>query len=364
MTVSAGGTGAITLGSAVSGYQAFAAGDDGKTFPYAIQDGTAWETGRGTYTHSGTSFARTSRTASSTGSALTVTTSAFLFVDMISTNGQNMDAAQQSVAPGGRLTLTSGTPVTTGDVTGATTVYYTPYVGNTISLWDGNWWQAIIFAEVSLALGTLTNNQCYDVFGFYNAGALNTEMLAWTNNTTRATTVTLQDGRYCKNGDKTRLYLGSFLTTSTTTTESSSTKRLLYNQYNQVPLALTVLDTTVHSYNGGARPWNNSSANAVQWLCGQTLSSLPLLCYSQTNDTNSSSSGFIVGSGLDSTTVMDNNYVYFFSSVGGTNLVFSSSSVNHYKNLAIGSHFSTALEQSVSAAWTANFVCLSSTYMG
>ena len=66
-TVSAGGTGALTLGAAVSGFQAFGAGDDGKTFPYSIQDGTAWETGRGTYTHSGTSFARTSRTASSTG---------------------------------------------------------------------------------------------------------------------------------------------------------------------------------------------------------------------------------------------------------------------------------------------------------
>ena len=72
------------------------------------------------------------------------------------------------------------------------------------------------------------------MFGFYNAGALNTELLAWTNNTTRATTVTLQDGRYCKNGDKTRLWLGSFLTTSTTTTEDSEINRLLFNMYNRV----------------------------------------------------------------------------------------------------------------------------------
>jgi hypothetical protein len=81
--VSAGGSGALTLGAAASGSQAFAAGDDGKLFPYVIEDGTAWETGYGTYTHSGTSFARTTRTASSTGSALTVTTSAYVLVDVI-----------------------------------------------------------------------------------------------------------------------------------------------------------------------------------------------------------------------------------------------------------------------------------------
>ena len=35
-TVSAGGSGALTLGSASSGYQAFAAGDDAKLFAYVL----------------------------------------------------------------------------------------------------------------------------------------------------------------------------------------------------------------------------------------------------------------------------------------------------------------------------------------
>lgn len=37
----------------------------------------------------------------------------------------------------GRLTLTSGTPVTTSDVTAATTIYFTPYKGNRIALCGG-----------------------------------------------------------------------------------------------------------------------------------------------------------------------------------------------------------------------------------
>src|SRR6185436_9706895 len=38
----------------------------------------------------------------------------------------------------GRLTLTSGTPVTTGDVTAATTLYFTPNGGNQIALYTGS----------------------------------------------------------------------------------------------------------------------------------------------------------------------------------------------------------------------------------
>jgi len=56
------------------------------------------------------------------------------------------------VPPGGRLTLTSGTPVTTSDVTAATSVYYTPYVGNKISLYNGWEWIFHEFSELSLSL--------------------------------------------------------------------------------------------------------------------------------------------------------------------------------------------------------------------
>ena len=66
-TTTTTGTGTITLGGAVSGFQSFAAIGDGNTTYYTIQDGTAgtWEVGIGTYTSSGTTLSRDTVLASS-----------------------------------------------------------------------------------------------------------------------------------------------------------------------------------------------------------------------------------------------------------------------------------------------------------
>lgn len=311
-SVSAGGAGALTLGAASSGYQAFGAGDDGKLFPYSIQDGTAWETGYGTYTNSGTSFARTARTASSTGSALTVSTSAFLWVDLVSNIAASMLIGAQGVRPGGHLTLTTGVPVTTSDVTGATSVFYTPYVSNVVSLWDGNLWMPVEFTEQTLALGTMTAGIGYDVFAFLNAGALNIEKLAWTSGTARATAVTLQDGRYCKSGDKTRLLVGSFYALTTTTTEDSAGgtttqvggKRLLWNMYNRVMRDAKVIDTTDSwAYTTNTiRQANGATGNKVETFVGLAEDGIEARALGIVFLTNNSSNAAKVGVGVNSTT--------------------------------------------------------------
>lgn len=73
----------------------------------------------------------------------------------------------------GRLTLTSGTAVTTSDVTGATAVYFTPYVGERICLYIADDFAAnrlayYAFPEFAGALGTLTADLPYDVFCFHD----------------------------------------------------------------------------------------------------------------------------------------------------------------------------------------------------
>ncbi len=141
-------------------------------------------------------------------------------------------------SPGGRLTLTTGNPVPAADATGTAIIYWTPYIHDGITLWDGTRWQFLRVAEKSVSITGLNSGRPYDVFGYINAGTLALEVLTWTNDTTRATAVTIQDGRYCKSGDKTRLYLGSFYTTGTATTEDSLINRYLWNLYNQVPRRL------------------------------------------------------------------------------------------------------------------------------
>ncbi|MEY5101242.1 MAG: hypothetical protein RJA36_3961 [Pseudomonadota bacterium] len=89
------GTGTITLGSAQSGYQSLASAYGANaTVDVVITDGTAWEVARNcTYTHSGTTLSRGTLEASSTGSALSLTSAAVVSVTLTADRARAHDAA-------------------------------------------------------------------------------------------------------------------------------------------------------------------------------------------------------------------------------------------------------------------------------
>lgn len=85
MTTATTGTGTVTLGAASSGYQSFADAGvaNGDTVRYVIEDGTAWEIGRGVYTASGTTLTRVVLESSNSDSAINLSGAAVVFVTAV-----------------------------------------------------------------------------------------------------------------------------------------------------------------------------------------------------------------------------------------------------------------------------------------
>lgn len=205
----------------------------------------------------------------------------------------------------GRLTLTSGTPVTTTDVTGAGTIYYTPFRGNRIATYSGSAWSVSTFTELSLAL-TLTSGKPYDVFVYDNSGTPALEVLVWTNDTTRATALTTQDGVLVKSGATTRRYVGTIYASGLNTTEDSFAKRYVWNYYNRVKRPMRVLEATnswTYSTNS-FRQANNAAANQLDFVYGFVEDSVSAFVVANASGSAGGTQAWS-SIGYDSTTVAD-----------------------------------------------------------
>jgi hypothetical protein len=188
---------------------------------------------------------------------------------------KQMPLTYQSFVCNGRLTLSSGNPVYD---TSSSTIYFTPYCGNKISLYNGTAWEVFSFTELSLALTGLTADKNYDIFVYNNSGTLTLERLAWTGDLERATALVLQDGVYVKSGATTRLYLGTFRATGSTTTTDTVTKRFVYNKYNKVARKF-LKRNSASAWNYNSTTWryaNNDSTQKVEYVIGDTDAYLQL----------------------------------------------------------------------------------------
>ncbi len=247
-----------------------------------------------------------------------------------------------------RLTLTSNTPVTTADVTAATTLYCTPYTGNTITVYDGSAWGPVAAGEMSIAIPSTTVTM-YDVFIYNNAGTGTLELTAWTNDTTRATALTTQDGIYVKTGATTRRFLGCIRTTGVSgQCEDSIAKRYVWNMYNRVPRYMKVMEATanwVYSTNT-IRQARATATNQLDFIRGLNEDNLIVLVQSTVN---AASALATVGVGIDSTTALSADCSYGF-----TGTVFAPA-VSHYVGLpGVGRRIAVWLE-SGSGAGTATW---------
>ena len=234
------------------------------------------------------------------------------------------------VAPGGRLTLTSATPVLTSDVTGATTLYYSPYVHNRIALYNGTGWTIEAFSELSQALSDASKSPAaaasdsnYDMFVWNDSGTLRcTRGPAWSSATARGTgagttelellhgvfvnKIAITNGPAAQRG----VYVGTIRTNGSTATPmvwkpaaasgGAACTLYVWNNYNRVRFTAVSRDNkdTWNYATGSFRSTDNSTNNRVHIVRGLQVDDAEVMAVgSAGNDLNIR---LMVGLGLDS----------------------------------------------------------------
>lgn len=237
--------------------------------------------------------------------------------------GASLDMLMQGIPPGGRLTLTTAVPVTTADVTGATTVYYTPHRSNRIMLYDGTQWIWRSFSEMSQATtdstkspAAVANNSNYDVFCWMDGSTMRaTRGPAWSSDTSRGTgagTTELEffEGKWVNkvaltNGPAARrgLYVGTIRSDGSAQINDSLARRHLFNTYNRAQRAMKAVDTT-DSWNyttATFRQANAAAGNQLDYVVGLAEDAV----HAEAAGLASNASGVetTLGIGVDSTSV-------------------------------------------------------------
>lgn len=375
MSTATTGTGTITLGSAVTGFLSFAqAGiSDGQVVWYAIKDGSNTELGYGTYTSSGTTLTRNVVTSTNSNAAINLSGSAEVAIT------PSALALQRIESPGGRLTLTTATPVLTSTTSAQTTVYYTPYLHRFVPLYDGTSFEMHdIGGELSQATtdatkspAACTTNSNYDVFVWLDGTTYRaTRGPAWSSDTSRGTgagttelervqgillnKVAITNGPAANRGT----YVGTIRTNGSSQVDfklgaaaAGGTAGFigLWNAYNRVECCAIVSDTgTSWTYNSTTpRAANASSGMRVSFVSGlaEDLASASYYCIATPG---TSADAGLLGIGYDVTNA-------FSGQPGYTPKANTGSALANYATQALGFHYMSACEASNNSGFTITF---------
>ena len=223
-----------------------------------------------------------------------------------------------------RVSVVSGLPVTSGDLTTQATLYLVPYNGDTISLYDGTNWKSVSASgtAVSLALGTSASGNVYDVYCFQNGAIPALELsTAWTTINARADAIQYVNGVPLKSGTLTRRFVGTVRMTGTGSTTDNAQYRYVWNWDNRVTRYMNYNDATSHNYNvtvgGTSQSWNNVlSGNTLAWLQGYAGLGANISIFTGTART--------AGTGLAQITTVTNNRLsdYVNTYVGATTTTY------------------------------------------
>ncbi len=277
----------------------------------------------------------------------------------------NASASTPSVPPPqGRLTPTSGTPVISADVISGTAVYYSPYLGNLIPIYNGSSMIPTEFSELTLTLASQhAVNQIYDVFVFSNSGVLTVVTgPAWTTATagsgargsgagttqlsrvkglwTNTVSMTGRNGATTYTiGANLATYVGSIFIDGTAAqvschvTYGQNRKHGVWNAYNREPITLQTGDgtaswnyttATIRASNNVPATWASASYNVGS---GTTCNGVIAFCglpdegvaVENTQAADGGSTGVFakIGIGVNSVTANSGTSGGFFTSPAG-----------------------------------------------
>lgn len=362
------GVSTINLGSAVSGFRDFTVFADGDTTHYLIVEGSNREVGIGTIGSTGTTLTRNT-ILWSTNSSTMIALSGTAVVGC----APLAQAISGVTSPQGRLTLTTATPVLTSTVSGATTVYYTPYVGQRVPLYDGySLSMADIGGELSQATtdatkspAACTTNSNYDLFVWSDSGTYRcTRGPAWTSDTARGTgagttelqringiltnKVAITNGPVANRGT----YVGTIRTNGSsqvdwilggTAAGGTPASLHLWNMYNGVDVTAEIFNS-VASYTWapgaatfrGAGGTNNMRASFVTGLQADAVRAT----YEAVGN---NSNAWMVGVGMDRSTGFDSSVFYGAGTTAGVAVA---------ERAWLGYHYAQAVEWTGSATST------------
>jgi hypothetical protein len=266
----------------------------------------------------------------------------------------------------------------TGDITGGTNIYYTPFHGEFVPLWNGTTWvMNDTGGELVQALNDTTKsptaavaNAIYDMFVWNDSGVIRcTRGPAWLNQTTRALQLQKVQGYLTNSASITNgpvinygVFVGTIMTDNNAlvtflqggqTPGSLQALISLWNMYNRIDWCGMISDTTTTwTYSTSAwRPVNNNPNVRATYVCG--LAEDPVVAAYEDLVYNTATgtvpvTGYI-GIGIDSTTVPSGLRGMSGNANSAALGIFANALANYNQIPGLGVHFIQALENANAA---------------
>jgi hypothetical protein len=273
--------------------------------------------------------------------------------------------------PQGYLTTSTGVPIITSDATAATTVYYTPFVGAVLPLYNGTSLVATAFSELSLALSSNhVASTIYDLFVMSDSGTMRLVTgPAWNSSTAgggsrgsgagttelervngilvnRQAITVRHSGGTTSMAARFGTYVGSMFVDGTNgqitchRSSGSSRKWALWNAYNRQTIILRAFDSTASWTYASAtiRQSNAATGNKITVFTGLQEAMIKAT-FIQNVQLNTSGADIGIGWGIDSTTAFSGTRSRGEFNVAGVGQASNVASYHSYASLLGISNF-------------------------